>query len=499
MKRNAIWITIGTFCLLISAFTLAGCGSGGKSSGDLGSEGDSCTRTADCEGDLRCIDQVCVSGGDTDIDTDSDTDTDPDAGSSEEDFSDILFDPDTIVEVMIEMEPADWDAVRMQVRDLENFFGPDCLTEPFYSPFTFKPATVTVNDQVFEEVGVRKKGFLGSVNAEKPSLKISFDEYEEKQECFSLNRLTLNNNLQDSSHVRQCIAYGLFAAAGVPAPRCNFAHVTVNGQDLGLYTNLESIKKRFLARHFTGDNGRLYEGTFSDFHDEWMATFEPKTDEDDPDRSQLLAIKAALELTDDKLEAALSELVDIDHYIRHWAVESLVNHGDGYATNRNNYYIYFDPGTGLAEFMPWGTDQVFRSTKFGDGLTFVGSMLTRRLYGLPATQAKYVTIMRELLDTIWNEDELLAEIDRMEALITPIVEDDPNNKGGTLSEQIDAVKEYIQGRRAAFEPVLTNPPTFDEPLPPKPCEDNSGDCEDGDRLEKNSVTYICEDGKWVPQ
>ncbi len=50
--------------------------------------------------------------------------------------------------------------------------------------------------------------------------------------------------------------------------------------------------------------------------------------------------------------------------------------------------------------MPWRADQVFKSTKFSDGLTFVGSMLTRRLYGLPATQAKYVTAMRNLLDTI---------------------------------------------------------------------------------------------------
>ncbi|MCP4678471.1 MAG: hypothetical protein GY854_23760, partial [Deltaproteobacteria bacterium] len=397
-----------------------------------------------------------------------DSDSDADSGTSDEDFSDLLFDPATIIEVEIEMNPADWDAVRTETRDTSGLFESPCLTEPFYSPFTYKPAMVTVDGEVFEQVGVRKKGFLGSINSDRPSLKVSFDEYVEGQECRNMHRLTLNNNLQDGSQVKQCLAYGLFAAAGVPAPRCNFAHVTVNGQDLGIYTNVESYKKRFIARHFDDNEGRLYEGTFSDFHDEWIATFEPKTDEDNEDRSDLQAIKAALELPDSELEAALSELVDLDEFMHFWAVESLVNHGDGYATNRNNYYIYFDPTTGLANFMPWGADGTFGDNKFNDGVTFVGSMLTRRLYGLPATQARYVAVMSDLLDTIWDEEALLAEADRMKALIAPFFD------SSGFAGQVDAVKDYISGRRATFEPVLDDPPAFDDPFPQVPCEEFGG-------------------------
>ncbi len=443
------------------AISLSGC-DGGSS---LSAEGEACEKTADCEGDLRCIDQVCVSSGDTDTDTDSDSNAD--SGPPEEDLSHLLFDPSKIIEVEIEMETTDWDAVRTETRDTSGLFESPCLTEPFYSPFTYKPATVTVDGEVFEQVGVRKKGFLGSIDSNRPSLKVSFDEYVDGQECRNMHRLTLNNNLQDGSQVKQCIAYGLFAAVGVPAPRCNFAHVTVNGQDLGIYTNVESYKKRFLSRHFDDNEGRLYEGTFADFHDEWMGTFEPKTGEENEDRSDLQAIKTALELPDDELEAALSDVVDLDEFMHFWAVESLVNHGDGYATDRNNFYIYFDPTTGLANFMPWGTDGAFGDNKFNDGLTFVDSMLTRRLYGLPATQAQYVATMRDLLDTVWDEEALLAEADRMEALIEPVV-------GHELGGQIDAVKDYISGRRAAFEPVLDDPPAFDDPFPPVPCEEFGG-------------------------
>ncbi len=446
-------------CLLIAAAFIVGCSSG--SAGTLAAEGEACEKTADCDGDLRCIEQVCVASGD------ADTDTGEDSGAPDEDLSDLLFDPATIVEVEIEMDPADWDLVRNEVREVSGLFESPCLQEPFYSNYTFKPATVTVNGELIEQAGVRKKGFLGSVNADRPSLKIAFDEYVPDGECFSLNRLTLNNNLQDGSQVKQCLAYGLFAAAGVPAPRCNFAHVRVNGQDLGIYTNVESYKKRFIARHFDDNEGRLYEGTFADFHDEWIATFEPKTDEANEDRSDLEAIKAALDLPDDELEAALRALIDVDEFMRFWAVESLVNHGDGYATNRNNYYIYFDPTTGLASFMSWGADQVFGDTKFNDGVTFVGSVLTRRLYGLPATQAQYVAVMQELLNTIWDEDALIAWVDRMEALVEPVV-------GHELSGQTDQIRNYISGRRATFEPFLAHPPDFNAPFPPVPCEEFGG-------------------------
>ena len=84
-----------------------------------------------------------------------------------------------------------------------------------------------------------------------------------------LTRFTLNNAKQDPSYVNQCIGYDLFRAAGVPAPRCNFANVTVNGENLGLYVHVESVKKPYLRQYFASDEGNLYEGTLSDFRDGW--------------------------------------------------------------------------------------------------------------------------------------------------------------------------------------------------------------------------------------
>ena len=194
------------------------------------------------------------------------------------------------------MESADWENIRNQTRDLSKIFGPGCRAEPFFSPFTYVPATVIVDGEEIQSVGVRKKGFLGSLDKKKPSLKIKFDEYVEDQEFLGMNRLTLNNNKQDRSQIGQCMAYSLFASAGLPASRCNFAELTVTGQNLGLFSNVESIKKRFIARHFDDNDGRLYEGTLrSDFAPNWINTFEAKTKKSDPDRSDLIAIQTALQ------------------------------------------------------------------------------------------------------------------------------------------------------------------------------------------------------------
>ena len=452
-KVNRMTNLYGTLCVFM-IIALVGCSGGSGAGATNGAAG---SNNGDSEG---AVGASATGSNNSDI------------TSFGKDPSENLFDPTTIVEVDIVMDAADWNDIRTQTRDLSKVFGPGCRSEPFFSPFTYVPATVTVNGEELQSVGVRKKGFLGSLDNQKPSLKISFDEYVADQELFGMNRLTLNNNKQDPSQIRQCVAYALFLSAGIPAPRCNFAQVNVNGRELGVFSNVESIKKRFIARHFDDNSGRLYEGTLSDFAPDWINTFEAKTNKDDPDRSDLIAVQTALEETDEELETALSKVINIDRFMTYWALEAMINHGDGYALNRNNFYIYNDPTTGLLEFIPWGADQVLRPfTKFGDSLTFVESILTRRLYQLPATQQQYVTEVQAQFDAIWSEVNILKEIDRMEVLIGTIANDEhAGDEWFDLAVEVEIVRQFIRTRRAVLESVLNEPPYFDKPPPIWPCE-----------------------------
>ena len=133
-----------------------------------------------------------------------------------------------------------------------------------------------MDDQSLSNIGVRKKGFIGSQSITKPSLRINLDEYEDGVELFQTDNITLNNAVQDPTRIRQCIGYSLFEKAGLPASRCNFARVSINGKDPTIYVHVEYIKRSFLRRTFGNDDGDLYEGTISDFDPIRQQTFEPR-------------------------------------------------------------------------------------------------------------------------------------------------------------------------------------------------------------------------------
>ena len=219
------------------------------------------------------------------------------------DLSGPVFEPGHIVDVAITMAPGDWNALRMQTRTLGSILEGDCLAQPAPSPFTTFSAAITVDGSSFPNVGIKKKGFLGSLDPIKPSLKVKFDEFVPGAEYLGLEKLTLNNSRQDPSYVRQCLAYKSFAAAGIVAPRCNFAHVRVNGTDLGIYVNVETIDHKLTKKRYADGTGQLYEGSLSDFRTGWVNTLDPKGA---GDLSDLLPFVTALETaTDANLVAAI--------------------------------------------------------------------------------------------------------------------------------------------------------------------------------------------------
>jgi spore coat protein CotH len=343
--------------------------------------------------------------------------------SEEEDASkpsDILYDPDRLVDVQITMEPGDWDLLRKEGRAMTDVMS-GCSGAYEYTWFN---ATVAVNGKTFQNVAVRKKGYLGSLSQLKPALKVDFNRNVKGQEAWGIKSLTLNNDRQDPSHTHQCMAYQLFRAAGDRslAPRCNFAKVNVNGTDLGIYSNVESVKKDFLARYFENTDGNLYEGgQGADFSANAIAKFELKTNEEADDRSDLDRVVKAMEADDTDLFGSLEEVFDMDAFLTFWAMEVITGHWDSFSGDQNNFLVYHDPITDKFTFIPWGTDDAFNS-----GHNFLGSDIpksvyawswpTYRLYSNPDTRAKYQERLRALLDKVWNEEKLLSEVDRIGAL-----------------------------------------------------------------------------------
>jgi len=362
----------------------------------------------------------------------------------------------------------EWDLIRNQTRDIyEALTGATCLDQPFDRPFTEVEANATVDGITVERVGVRKKGFYGSLSADRPSLKIDAAEWVKGRRIGGMRRLTLNNGLQDPSVVRQCLAYHVFETAGLPAPRCGFARVEVNGDDLGAYVSVEPVKKAFLRRVFGSDDGALWEGTLSDFAPSWSGSFEAKNTAAEMGQSALDAVTSAVaRADDDAFLAAVEQVVDVDAFIRFWATEVLIGHWDGYAGDANNFYVYRDPGSAKLRFIPWGADAVFglelddRDDDPPDAVYAHGA-LARRLFAHPTMRAKYVAALRALIAQ-WDPTALIAKVDAWSALVRDAA---PSPEFGAALRQL---REFIRARPAQLQAELSR---LDWPLPQRdpPC------------------------------
>ncbi len=351
-----------------------------------------------------------------------------------------LYDPEVLHEVVIELDPDDWDALREQTRTYYDLLGEGCLEEPFESPYTWFSAEVSFDGEPLGAVGVRKKGLIGSLSEERPSLRIDTDRYVEGARFHGLEKLVFNNNNQDPSRLRTCLAHAWFADAGLVAPRCSLAHVTVNGEDLGVYDHTEAIDEALVERVRGAPPLAMYEGALSDFREEWITTFEPETDASTG--AEPAAVMDALEADDDTLLDALDAVIDLDAFFVFWAAESLAGHWDGYNGNTNNFYVYAAPEDGRLEFVASGPDATFDSREpFGAGQPVwvaTVSALGNRLIQHDEGKERYEGALRTLLEERWDEEARLARVDSWKDLVQPVSDRDQRQAINDLRDIVEA-------------------------------------------------------------
>lgn len=352
-----------------------------------------------------------------------------------------LYDPERILKIDLTMDPGEFARLQGEARTLAST-DRECVPDFEYTEFS---ASVAIDGDQMDDVIVRKKGYMGSLSPSVPSLKLDFDDLWPGRTYQNMSRMTLNNNRQDPSNARQCLAYDQFRQVGIAAPGCNYARVTVNGQDLGVFTNIEPIKKPFLARAFGDDDGNHYEAQTADFGTWLSDRFEKKTNEKENDRTDLQAVTDALALPDDQMMNVLPQLVDVDEFIRFWAVETLLGAWDSATGNANNFHIYRNPGDGLFHFIPWGADTAFRGAhplKPLTGVLYRNFSLADRLFNMPEYRARYLAELESLLANQWNEAELLAELERIRQLT------------GTTPAAVASLKTFVSDRRAIIEQAI---------------------------------------------
>jgi spore coat protein CotH len=379
--------------------------------------------------------------------------------------TDDLFESQRLLDIRIEIAETDWKELSSQTLSFVTAFEKGAIPDSY----TYFPANITIEGRQIGSVKLRKKGFFGSTDQDRPSLKVKIDGTDQSRMVAGLDKLTINNNKQDRAFVSQYLGYRLFQAAGLPAPRCSLAQVTVNGKSLGIYTHVESIDQPFLRRVFGNDSGNLYEGVFpTDFFADRLERFESKkTKKRDNDRSDLRRVAEILEKPGEDFVSQLAKVIDLDQFINYWALESLIGFWDGYAANQNNYYLYRDPEDLKFHFIPWGADMTMVPPFFptgGNKSVYAKGQLAYQLNQDAATRQKYHQALLTLLDSVWREDDLLAQVDRIEKLVNGHLH--PAQAGNEQSAE--TTRNFIRKRRSEIMEEIKNGPIHVTTRPAKP-------------------------------
>ncbi len=301
------------------------------------------------------------------------------APSASADDASWLYEPTTITEIDLTLPQASIDALEADpTGDYQP--GTFSIAETDGVPGSAGPFTTPL------EVGIRLKGSLGSLRNlhEKAAFKIKFDEFVDDQTFLGLEKMTLNNMVQDPSMVHETLAYEGFRALGVPATHTGFAYLHVNGEDFGMHLNVETLDKLALEKRFgkfLNPPQHLYEGEYgADVTPARVADFEVDEGKKN-EKADLEALVAAVDGGAVDWFERVGAHADLDEMTRMWAIEKYQGHWDGYSGTSgallpNNYYLYSDPG-GSFQMIPWGTDQTWGlhlSFDGGGGALFNGCL-----------------------------------------------------------------------------------------------------------------------------
>lgn len=329
------------------------------------------------------------------------------------------------------------------------------------------PIQVQFNGLEWTQVGMRYKGNSSLSGAwgsctKKLSFRLDFDQFEEEypeinnQRFHGFKKMTFSNAYKDDSLIRDKLGADIFRRAGIPSARGAFSQVyaTIGSAEpvyFGLYAMIEDPSNKMLDTQFDDDDGNLYKPESQWSSDTSAATleteFEKKTNEDDADWSDIVGALDALHAANRESDpaawrATLEQYLDVEGFLRWYAVNQAMVNWDTYGCMAHNYYLYADAGNatdaapnGRLTWFPWDLNEsMLEGGRCRDSLELVPTA---------AQVSNQWPLIRYLLD-----DEVYLQ-DYKDQLLSVVLE------GGGLDAEW--VKERIAGYNALITDYVVGP------------------------------------------
>jgi hypothetical protein len=314
------------------------------------------------------------------------------------------------------------------------------------------PADLIVDGNMYTGVGVRFRGnssyfMLG--NSPKKSFSISIDHTNDGERLYGYRTLDLLNGHADPSFLRT-VLYSRISGRYIPTPKANFVRLVVNGENWGVYINVQQFNKDFLREWFSTTEGvrwkvpagrdrgggLAYRGPDPD---SYKRAFELETADSPEAWHDLIELCDLLTNTpSDELEQRLSRVFDIDGALWFLALENVFIDNDGYFSRGSDYYMYQDP-RGRFHLVTHDNNETFRYAGGGGPnrwpssdpmLSPVGHQenpslpVISRLLAVPHLRARYLAHVRTIVNQ-WLDWQVLGPIvEQYRALIAEEVRGD---------------------------------------------------------------------------
>jgi spore coat protein H len=370
---------------------------------------------------------------------------------------------------------ADWEALKLHARDEQ-----------------FVAAQACYDGRSLGTVGLRFKGSygslfecfddLGNLTCPRLSMKLKFDKYGAGQRFFGLKRLSFNAYQHDDSRMKEKIAYDLFRAMGIVAPRSAWAVVRVNGESLGLFGMVEPVDGRFTTDRWPENpDGNLYKELWPTHASDAQIAAALETNEETADLSGYREFARAFMAAEDA--SALSTLgsyMDLDYLARFMAVEDAVVSYDGVTyfftdrvnTNNHNYFVYEESPTRFT-LIPWDVESTFwidpnhaaphwtvmpadcgTTYPYWGGLAYAPAC-DRVFRALGNDLGRWRAAARALLDGPFATETMVAAIDRYTRLLADAAHADPTPpKYATFDQAVAGLRSSIPAMRARLESLI---------------------------------------------
>ncbi|QYR22929.1 CotH kinase family protein [Paenibacillus sp. sptzw28] len=282
---------------------------------------------------------------------------------------------------------------------------------------------------------------------------------------FGDNRtLHWNAEFDDPSMIRNALSFRFFNLIGVPAPETRHMQLEWNGEQHGVYLEIEAVDTEFFRKRGIRTRSLIY-ATNDNAN---FSLIDPDTKKEKSSLFSGYQMMKGSELTKKRLtrfvdrinrpvgrslRAYITKRLDINQYLEWLAGAVLTNNYDGFD---QNYALYEHLPSGKYRIIPWDYEGTWGRSPYGklcrsDLVPVKGdNKLTGRLFAYRSCRLYYRRFLRKVLRRQFTVEAIAPIIEELYGPLSKAIRNDFTRKWpyDTFLKEPEVFRNYINERRA---------------------------------------------------